>query len=62
METMDLLQYIKNTYALALIMKNNLADLSLEKKLQTGLKALADTIEQNLYNIYVEVEELVNIH
>ena len=59
---MDLLQYIKNTYGLALIMKNNLADLSLEKKLQTGLKALADTIEQNLYNIYVEVEELVNIH
>ena len=62
METMDLLQYIKNTYGLALIMKNNLADLSLEKKLQTGLKALADTIEQNLYNIYVDVEELVNVH
>jgi len=62
METMDLLLLIKNTYGLALVMKNNLADLKLDRKLQTGFNALVDTIEQNLYNIHIEVEELVNLH
>jgi len=62
METMDLLLLIKNTYGLALVMKNNLADLKLDRKLQTGFNALVDTIEQNLYNIHIEVEELINLH
>ena len=62
METMDLLQYIKNTYGLAFNYEEQFSGFEPRKKLQTGLKALADTIEQNLYNIYVEVEELVNIH
>lgn len=62
METMDLLLLIKNTYGLALVMKNDLADLKLDRKLQTGFNALVDTIEQNLYNIHIEVEELVNLH
>lgn len=62
METMDLLLLIKNTYGLSLVMKNNLADLKLDRKLQTGFTALVDTIEQNLYNIHIEVEELINLH
>lgn len=62
METMDLLLLIKNTYGLVLVMKNNLADLKLDRKLQTGFNALVDTIEQNLYNIHIEVEELINLH
>ena len=62
METMDLLLLIKNTYGLALVMKNDLADLKLDRKLQTGFNALVDTIEQNLYNIHIEVEELINLH
>lgn len=62
METMDLLLLIKNTYGLALVMKNNLADLKLDRKLQTGFNALVDIIEQNLYNIHIEVEELINLH
>ncbi len=62
METMDLLLLIKNTYGLALVMKNNLTDLKLDRKIQTGFTALVDTIEQNLYNIHIEVEELINLH
>ena len=62
METMDLLLLIKNTYGLALVMKNDLADLKLDRKLQTGFNALVDTIEQNLYNIHIEVDELINLH
>ena len=62
METMDLLLLIKNTYGLVLVMKNNLADLKLDRKLQAGFNALVDTIEQNLYNIHIEVEELINLH
>ena len=62
METMDLLLLIKNTYGLSLVMKNNLADLKLDRKLQAGFNALVDTIEQNLYNIHIEVEELINLH
>ena len=33
-----------------------------DKRGLTGLVALSETIEQNLYNIKVEVEALVNLH
>ena len=62
MEVMDLLAFIKNTYGLAVALKNNLSSVKLEKREMTGISALADTLEQNLYNINIEVEELINLH
>jgi hypothetical protein len=62
METMDLLAFIRNTYGLAVALQTNLAGVKLDKKEHTGITALADTLEQNLYNINVEVEELLNLH
>ena len=34
----------------------------IDKKEQAGIIALADTLEQNLYSIKIEVEDLVNLH
>ena len=62
MEVMDLLAFIKNTYGLTVALKNNLSGLRLDKREQVGITALADTLEQNLYNINIEVEELINLH
>ena len=62
MEIMDLLSLIQNTYGLALVLKSNITGLKLDNKVQTGLTALTETLEQNLYNINVAVEELVNLH
>lgn len=62
MEIMDLLSLIPNTYGLALVLKNNITGLKLDNKVHTGLTALTETMEQNLYNINVSVEELVNLH
>lgn len=62
METMDLLAYIGNTYGLAVALKDNIKDMKLEKRNLTGITALTDTIEQNLYNIKIEVEELLDTH
>lgn len=62
METMDLMAFIRNTYALAVALQTNLAVVKFDKKEHTGISALADTLKQNLYNINVEVEELLNLH
>ena len=32
------------------------------KREHIGITALIDTLEQNLYNIHIEVEELINLH
>lgn len=65
METLDILALIHNTYGLVIALKDNLLGLDkvkLDKRGLTGLVALSETIEQNLYNIKVEVEELINLH
>lgn len=62
MEIMDLLLFIKNTYGLTIALKNNITCAKLEKREMTGISALVDTLEQNLYNINIEVEELINLH
>ena len=62
METLDLLALIRNTYGLALVLKDNITGLKLESKVQTRLTALTDTLEQNLYNINVGMEELIDLH
>ena len=61
METQDLLAYIGNTYGLSVALKSTLG-IKLEKQDLTGITALVNTIEQNLYNINIEVEELLNMH
>jgi len=63
METLDLLALIKNTYGLSVALKNSLSTIKTDnKREQTGITALIDTLEQNLYNIHIEVEELINLH
>lgn len=65
METLDILALIHNTYGFVIALKDNLLGLDnvkLDKRGLTGLVALSETIEQNLYNIKVEVEELINLH
>ena len=62
METMDLLAYIGNTYGLVVALKDNIKDMKLGKRNLTSITALTDTIEQNLYNIKIEVEELLDTH
>ena len=62
MEIMDLLALINNTYGLAVVLRNNLTGLKLEQREMTGIKALTETIEQNLHNINIEVEALLNQH
>lgn len=65
MEILDLTALIHNTYGLIISLKDNILGLGeskLTKRDLTGLTALAETIEQNLYNIKIEVEELINLH
>lgn len=65
METLDIISLIHNTYGLVIALKDNLLGLDNtkhDKRSLTGLVALSETIEQNLYNIKVEVEALVNLH
>mgnify|MGYP007065377310 CR=1 FL=1 len=65
METLDIISLIHNTYGLVIALKDNLLGLDNtkhDKRGLTGLIALSETIEQNLYNIKVEVEALVNLH
>lgn len=64
METLDILALIHNTYGLVIALKDNILglDSKYDKRSLTGLVALSETIEQNLYNIKVEVEELINLH
>ncbi len=62
METLDLIDFIKNTYGLAVILKDSISAIKLERREQTGITALINTLEQNLYNIKIEVEELINLH
>lgn len=65
MEILGLMTLIHNTHGLSISLKDNilgLGDSKLTKRDLTGLTALAETIEQNLYNIKVEVEELINLH
>lgn len=65
METLDIISLIHNTYGLVIALKDNLLGLDNtkhDKRGLTGLIALSETIEQNLYSIKVEVEELINLH
>lgn len=65
MEILDLTTLIHNTYGLIISLKDNILGLGeskLTKRDLTGLTALAETIEQNIYNIKIEVEELINLH
>ena len=65
MEVLDLVALIHNTYGLTISLKDNILGLGeskLSKRDLTGITALAETIEQNLYNIKVEVEDLINLH
>ncbi|MCM1338451.1 MAG: hypothetical protein NC191_02130 [Muribaculaceae bacterium] len=64
METLDILALIHNTYGLVIALKDNLLGLDSrhDKRSLTGLISLSETIEQNLYNIKVEVEALINLH
>ena len=63
METLDLLALIKNTYGLSVALKNGLSNIKTDNKREhIGITALTETLEQNLYNIHIEVEELINLH
>lgn len=62
MATLDLIAFINTTYGLSLALKTNLTGIKIDKKEQAGIIALADTLEQNLYSIKIEVEDLVNLH
>jgi len=63
METLDLLALIKNTYDLSVALKNGLSNIKTDnKREQIGITALTETLEQNLYNISIEVEDLLNLH
>ncbi len=64
MDTLDILALIHNTYGLIIALKDNLLGLDSkhDKRSLTGLISLSETIEQNLYNIKVEVEALINLH
>lgn len=65
MDTLDILALIHNTYGLMVALKDSILGLDntkQDKRGLTGLVALSETIEQNLYNIKVEVEALINLH
>ncbi len=65
METLDLIALIHNTYGLVIALKDNILGLDNsrhDKREITGLLALSETIEQNLYDIKTEVEALINLH
>lgn len=64
MDTLDILALIHNTYGLVIALKDNILSLDSkhDKRSMTGLISLSETIEQNLYNIKLEVEALINLH
>lgn len=63
METLDLLALIKNTYDLSVALKDRLTNIKSDNKREhIGITALTETLEQNLYNISIEVEDLLNLH
>lgn len=65
MDTLDIISLIHNTYGLVIALKDNILGLDNSKhdnRSLTGLTALTQTIEENLYNIKVEVEALINLH
>ena len=65
METLDIISLIHNTYGLVIALKDNILGLDNskhDKRGLTGLVALSETVEQNLYNIKVEVDALINLH
>lgn len=65
METLDMLALIHNTYGLVIALKDKILSLDNskhDKRELTGLTALTETIEQNLYTIKTEVEALINLH
>lgn len=65
MDTLDIIALIHNTYGLMIALKDSILGLDStkhDKRGLTGLVALSETIEQNLYNIKAEVEALINLH
>ncbi len=64
MDTLEILALIHNTYGLVIALKDNILGLDSkhDKRSFTGLTALTETIEQNLYTIKTEVEALINLH
>mgnify|MGYP001027087860 CR=1 FL=1 len=65
MDTLNIISLIHNTYGLVIALKDNILGLDNskhDKRSLTGLTALTQTIEENLYNIKVEVEALINLH
>ena len=63
MDTLEILALTHNTYGLVIALKNNLLGLDSkhDKRSFTGLIALSETLEQNLYNIKVSLEESISI-
>ena len=63
MDTLEILALIHNTYGLVIALKDNLLGLDSkhDKRSLTGLMALSETLEQNLYNIKVSLEESISI-
>lgn len=63
METLDILALIHNTYGLTIALKDKILSLDTkhDKRGLTGLIALSETLEQNLYTIKTEVEALINL-
>ena len=61
MEPLNLLAFIKTTYGLAIVLKSNIESFNNLPNEKKGLIALAETLEQNLYNIKVDYESTLNI-
>lgn len=61
MEPLNLLAFIKTTYGLAVALKSNIENFTNSATEKKGLIALAETLEQNLYNIKVDYESTLNI-
>ena len=61
MEPLNLLGFIKTTYGLAIALKSNIESFNNSPNEKKGLVALAETLEQNLYNIKVDYESTLNI-
>lgn len=61
MESLNLLSFIKTTYGLAIALKSNIGNFTNSATEKKGLIALAETLEQNLYNIKVDYESTLNI-
>ena len=61
MEPLNLLAFIKTTYGLAIALKSNIGNFTNSATEKKGLIALAETLEQNLYNIKVDYESTLHI-